>query len=220
MVKPRLYNESSDGYEAAVATLKYVLTDILKLLHPYMPYITEEIYSNLETPDEALIIAEYAKPKYAFAEDEKFEQELIEVIREIRNVRANAGLTNSKKIDMTIFSSKYSDQLSKSIDMLKKLVSAENITIEQIVGKEGTAIHTQNIDAILDLSLVVNKEEEKAKLEAELKKAMAELKRAESMLANEKFVSKAPEALIQAEKEKVVKYTELIEKIQASLNNL
>ena len=220
MVKPRLYNESSDGYKAAVATLKYVLTDILKLLHPYMPYITEEIYSNLETPDEALIIAEYAKPKYAFAEDEKFEQELIEVIREIRNVRANAGLTNSKKIDMVIYSEKYSEQLLKSIDMLKKLVSAENIVIEDVAGKEGTAIHTQNIDAILDLSLVVNKEEEKAKLETELKKAMGELKRAESMLANEKFVSKAPANLIEAEKEKVVKYTELIEKIQASLNNL
>ena len=217
MAKPRLYNENGEGYLAAVATLKYVLTDILKLLHPYMPYITEEIYSNLLTDKEALMISNYAEPKYNFEEDEAFEEELIEVIREIRNIRANAGLTNSKKIDMTVNSNRYAANLEKSIEMLKKLVSAENIYLKDTTEIEGTAIHTHNIDVVLDMSGAIDKEEEKAKLLAELKKAEDELKRAESMLANEKFVSKAPAALIEAEKEKVTKYTEIITKLKASL---
>jgi len=218
MVKPRLYNESSDGYESAVATLKCVLVNILKLLHPYMPFITEEIYSNLETGDEALIIAKYPEAKYDFEQDQKFEEELIECIREIRNIRANAGLTNSKKINMTIYSEKYLDNLDKSIDMLKKMLSVEELTIAKTAGGEGTAIHTQNIDIVLDLSVGINKEEQIAKTQAEIVKAKAELKRAESMLANDKFVSKAPAALIEAEKEKVKKYTELIDKLEESLN--
>lgn len=217
MVKPRLYNESSDGYESAVATLKYVLENILKLLHPYMPFITEEIYSNLETEDEALIIAKYPEAKYNFEQDEKFEEELISVIREIRNARANAGLTNSKKINMTIYSKNYLDNINKSVEMLKKLLSVEELTVADTQGLEGTAIHTQNIDVVLDMSIGINKEEQNAKVQAEIIKAESELKRAQGMLANEKFVSKAPAALIEAEKEKVKKYTELIEKLQDSL---
>ena len=217
MVKPRLYNESSDGYESAVATLKYVLENILKLLHPYMPYITEEIFSNLETGDEALIIAKYPEAKYDFEQDEKFEEELIDLIREVRNARANAGLTNSKKINMTIYSKNYLDNINKSVEMLKKLLSVEELTVSDTQGVEGTAIHTQNIDVVLDLSVGINKEEQNAKIQEEIKKAESELKRAQGMLANEKFVSKAPAALIESEKEKVKKYTELIEKLKDSI---
>jgi len=217
MVKPRLYNENNESYEAAVATLKYVLENILKLLHPYMPYITEEIYSNLETDDEALIIAKYPEANYIFTKDEKFEEELIEAIREVRNARANAGLTNSKKINMTIYSENYLDNINKSVDMLKKMLSVEELNVAKTIGLEGTGVHTQNIDIVLDLSVGVNKEEQIAKVQAEIAKAQVELKRAEGMLANEKFVSKAPEALIAAEKEKVVKYTELIAKLEESI---
>ena len=217
MVKPRLYNETSEGYEVAVATLKYVLINILKLLHPYMPYITEEIYSNLETGDEALIIAKYPEAEYNFEQDEKFEQELIDVIREDRNIRANAGLTNSKKINMTIYSENYQDNINKSVEMLKKLLSVEKLTIAKTTGIEGEHIHTHNIDAALDLSIGVDKEEQIAKVKAEIAKAQGELKRAQGMLENEKFVSKAPAALIEAEKEKVKKYTELIAKLEDSI---
>ena len=217
MVKSRLYNESSEGYEPAIATLKYVLVNILKLLHPYMPFITEEIYSNLETEDEALIISSYPEPKYVFESDEKFEEELIDIIREVRNARATAGLTNSKKINMTIYSQNYLENIQKSGDMLKKLLSLEELTIAPISGLQGTTIHTHNIDVVLDLSVGVNKEEQIAKVKAEIEKAQGELKRAQGMLANEKFVSKAPAPLIQAEKEKVQKYTELIAKLEESI---
>ena len=118
---------------------------------------------------------------------------------------------------MTIHSDRYLDNINKSVEMLKKLLSIEELKIEKTEGIEGTSIHTQNIDIVLDLSVGVNKEEQNAKIQAELDKAKAELKRAEGMLANEKFVSKAPAALIEAEKEKVKKYTELITKLESSL---
>ena len=216
MAKPRLYDETSDGYEQAIATLKYVLVDILKLLHPYMPFITEEIYSNINK-EEALIVAHYPETKYLFDEDEKFEEELITLIRDVRNERSNAGLTNSKKIDMTIYSKNYLDKVKKSEAMLKKLLSVENLSFAETTNIDGVAVHTQNIDAIIDLSISVNKEEQNAKIQEEIKKAEAELKRAEGMLANERFVSKAPEKLIEAEKEKVKKYTEIIEKLKDSI---
>ena len=217
MAKPRLYNVESAGYTQAVATLKYTLENILKLLHPYMPYITEEIYSKLNTEDEALIIASYPEAKYNFEREHKFEEELIEFIREVRNIRAGAGLTNSKKIDMYISSKEYSKELKMSQEMLKKMLSIEKLEITDCE-KEGTKVNMHNIDATLDLSISVDKKAQTEKLQEELKKAEAELKRAQGMLANEKFVSKAPQVLIEKEKEKVTKYTEIIEKLKANLS--
>ena len=217
MAKPRLYNVESAGYTQAVATLKYTLENILKLLHPYMPYITEEIYSKLNTEDEALIIASYPEAKYNFEREYKFEEELIEFIREVRNIRAGAGLTNSKKIDMYISSKEYSKELKMSQEMLKKMLSIEKLEITDCE-KEGTKVNMHNIDATLDLSISVDKKAQTEKLQEELKKSEAELKRAQGMLANEKFVSKAPQELIEKEKEKVTKYTEIIEKLKANLS--
>lgn len=217
MAKPRLYNVESVGYTQAVATLKYTLENILKLLHPYMPYITEEIYSKLNTEDEALIIASYPEAKYNFEREYKFEEELIEFIREVRNIRAGAGLTNSKKIDMYISSKEYSKELEMSQEMLKKMLSIEKLEITDCE-KDGTKVNMHNIDATLDLSISVDKKAQTEKLQEELKKAESELKRAQGMLANEKFVSKAPQALIEKEKEKVTKYTEIIEKLKANLS--
>ncbi len=220
MAKPRLYNKESKGYMAAAQTLNYVLNNIVKMLHPYMPYITEEIYSNLKKDAEALIIAEYPEAKFKFEDDFKFEEELIDVVRQIRNMRANAGITNSKKIDIYLDSKIYIEELNMSIPMIEKLCGAEKVSVGEVSTNAGSALHTQNIDVKVDMSCAVNKDEELAKLNEELKKATAELKRAEGMLSNERFVSKAPAALIDAEKEKVKKYTELISKINESIVKL
>ena len=220
MAKPRLYNKESKGYMAAAQTLNYVLNNIVKMLHPYMPYITEEIYGNLKKDAEALIVAEYPEAKFKFEDDFKFEEELIDVIRQIRNMRANAGITNSKKIDIYLDSKIYLEKLNMSIPMIEKLCGAEKVSVGEVSTNAGSALHTQNIDVKVDMSCAVNKDEELAKLNEELKKATAELKRAEGMLSNEKFVSKAPATLIDAEKEKVKKYTELISKINESIEKL
>lgn len=219
MVKSRLYNKESIGYSAAIKTLNYVLNNIVKLLHPFMPYITEEIYSNLKKDADALIIAKYPESKYEFKSALKFEEELISVIRQIRNIRATSGITNSKKINIQIESTKYMIELQASIPMIAKMCGAENVCIGETT-KEGTVIHTQNIDVLVDMSCAINKDEEIAKLNSELEKATSELNRAKGMLNNEKFISKAPEALINSEKEKVKKYTEIINKINESMSKL
>lgn len=220
MVKSRLYNKESIGYSAAIKTLNYVLNNIVKLLHPFMPYITEEIYSNLKKDADALIIAKYPESKYEFKSALKFEEELISVIRQIRNIRATSGITNSKKINIQIESTKYMIELQASIPMIAKMCGAENVCIGETTTKEGTVIHTQNIDVLVDMSCAINKDEEIAKLNSELEKAISELNRAKGMLNNEKFISKAPEALINSEKEKVKKYTEIINKINESMSKL
>jgi len=219
MAKSRLYDESHEAYQSAVATLNYVLENILKLLHPYMPFITEEIYSSLKQ-NEALIVASFPEAKYTFEETAKFEEELIDVIRQIRNIRAVNNIVNSKKINAVINTSKYVEEVEKSSAMICKMCGIETLKSEDTKGITGTSIHTQNIDVVVDLSSAIDKDEELKKLQAEKAKAMSELKRAEGMLANEKFVSKAPEALIEQEKEKVKKYNEIIAKLEESISRL
>jgi len=223
MCKPRLYDENKAGYKEAASVLNYVLLNTLKLLHPYMPFITEEIYMNLKHNDESIMIAKWpeVKSEYNFEEDKKLVDEELECIRQIRNIRAEANIPNSKKTDAVIFSDKYANKISDSKDMLVKMAYIENLDITSDNNIERfadmTAVHTQNIDIYLDMSSVIDKDKEKAKLLEEKKKAENELARANKMLSNEAFVAKAPEKLIVSEKEKVVKYTEILEKIEESL---
>jgi len=219
MAKPRLYDETHAGYQSAVATLNYILENILKLLHPYMPFITEEIYGSLKD-NEALIIAEFPEATYNFEETAKFEEELIDVIRQIRNVRAINNIVNSKKINVVMNTEKYVGEVEKSRVMLCKMCGIDTLELKDTKGIKGTSIHTQNIDIVIDLTSAIDKEEELKKLQEEKAKAMSELKRAQGMLANEKFISKAPANLIEQEKEKVKKYTEIIAKLDESINNL
>ncbi len=223
MIKPRLYNENSIGYSEAISTLNYVLVNTLKLLHPYMPFITEEIYMNLKHDAESIMISKWpeANENYIFDEDKKLVDELLECIRQIRNIRAEANVVNSKKTDAIVVSEKYFGRINMSKDMIVKMAYIENIQIlnsaDNIDFKDMTAVHTQNVDMYIDMSAVIDKEQEKSKLLEEKKKIESELARANKMLANESFVAKAPQKLIEGEKEKVIKYTELLEKVEESL---
>ena len=226
MCKPRLYDESKEGYKEAVSVLNYALSNTLKLLHPYMPFITEEIYMNLKHNDESIMISKWpaVKEEYNFSEDKKLVDEELELIRQIRNVRAENNIPNSKKANAIIASKNFADTISKSRDMICKMACIENLEILNSVEASKivnmTAMHTQNIDAYLDLSSVIDKDKEREKLLEEKKKAENELARANKMLSNESFVAKAPEKLIAGEKEKVKKYTEILEKIEESLKNM
>ena len=225
MCKPRLYDENKAGYKEAACVLNYVLSNTLKLLHPYMPFITEEIYMNLKHDDESIMISKWpeVKNEYVFVEDSKLVDEELELIRQIRNVRAENNIPNSKKSN-AIICSNFAGSILKSSDMIRKMAYIEsleildNIDISKVSNM--TAMHTQNIDVYLDLSSVIDKDKEREKLLEEKKKAESELARANKMLANEAFVAKAPEKLIANEKEKVKKYTEILEKIEESLANM
>ncbi|MCX8075284.1 MAG: valine--tRNA ligase [Clostridia bacterium] len=225
MVKPRLYENEKGSFETAVWTLNYVLCNSLKLLHPYMPFITEEVYANLSHNDDSIMISSWPKVEYSFEQESVVIEKIVEVIRQIRNARANAEVAISKKIDIqaNVQDSLYKTIFTKSEKFIKKMAGVENIQYienQESANKDSLAIHFEDIDIYLDFSSVVNKEEKIAKLNEEKEKVLSELKRAEGMLNNESFVSKAPEKLIEQEKQKIAKYTELLKKIETSLEEI
>lgn len=223
MVKPRLYKKEGLSYDAAVFTLNYVLGETLKMLHPYMPFVTEEIYLNLQNNDESIMVSKYPELKYNFADEYKIVENIMEYIKQVRNFRSEGNIPNSKKVNSKILlNSNIKEIIVDSEEYIKKLAYIENIEyIENNKGcEEYSAFHLEYFDSFLDFSEAVDKEEEIAKINEEIKKATSELKRAEGMLANEKFTSKAPESLIKAENEKVAKYTDVLEKLKSRLENL
>lgn len=225
MIKPRLYDETKESYISAVATLNYVLKGILKLLHPYMPFISEEIYMQLVHSDKSIMIAEYPENNYMFENETKAVDEILDIVKQIRNIRAESNIVNSKKTDAVFISKSNKELLEQEIDMIKKLAFIDDLDIYETIPQSKDvsnmlALHTENIDMYVDMSSVINKDEERKKIEIEIKKVESELLRANKMLENETFVSKAPPKLIDDEKDKIQKYTLLLGKLNESLNNL
>ena len=224
LVKPRLYNKEDNTYNEAVWTLNYVLVNLMKLIHPFMPFVTEEIYQNLNTKFESIMLDTFEDINYNFENDEKNIDLILEMLKQIRNERANNNIANNKKINVIMFvKSNIIETLKDSDQFIKKLGGIE--TIEYVDSTENinenfVALHFEQIDVFLNLDFAINKEEEIQKLNAEKKKYESELKRATSMLNNKSFVEKAPAKLIEAEKEKIEKYTALLQKVDDRLNKL
>ncbi len=218
MVKPRLYNKENETYKTAIWTLNYVLIESVKLLHPYMPYITEEVFQNLKHSDSSIMISKWSKVEYTF-DDTEYIEEIMEAIRQIRNIRTNNEIPNNKKLNSMVFieENELNDTFKSCEEFIKKLASIENIeylTSIENVGSDNISIHLNNLDIYLDLSSVIDREEELKKLNDEKQKMISELNRAKGMLSNSSFVEKAPKNLIDKEKEKIEKYTELLQKIE------
>ena len=225
MIKPRLYNKENKSYKTAIWTLNYTLIAAAKMLHPYMPFITEEVYLNLKKDKESIMLELWPEAKYNFEEEKNVIDSVNNMIRQIRNTRANMDITSSKKTSaqIAIDDEKFEAIFKESIEYFKKLAYIEDI--EYIASAESAntkyvALHDEKINVFLNMSDAIDIDAEIEKLEKEKQTATSELKRAQGMLNNEKFVSKAPEALINAEKEKVQKYTDLLEKIESRLKEL
>jgi len=225
MVKVRLYKKEGTSYKVAIWTLNYTLNNILKLLHPYMPFITEEIYGSINGNEKMLINETLEEVKYDFKSDENHVEEIKELIKAIRNIRANSDIANSKKVDLyvNIENNNLKATFENSYEFIKKLALVEDINFvnEKDDGtKNMSALHFENINAYVDMSSAVNKDEELTKLNKEKENIEKELNRAKSMLSNENFVNKAPEKLIEGEKAKVEKYTSMLEKVTARIEEL
>ena len=219
MIKTRLYDENCETYEQAIWTLNEVLKIALKLLHPFMPFITEEIYLNLIHEDKSIMISEWPSVNYDYKEEYKVVEEIIDATKQIRNIRAESNIPNSKKTNAVIVDK--TNLLVGGKHIIEKLAFINNIVFENTVEDVNlTGIHEEDFSVFIDFSEAINKEEEIEKLNKEIKSAKAELARAEGMLKNEKFVAKAPEKLIAAEKEKQIKYSELITKLEERLKKL
>ncbi len=222
MVKPRLYNKENRAYKEAVWVLNYTLVNIIKLIHPYIPFVTEEIYQNLNTNYESIMLDTFEKLDYNFEIEEKYIDEISDMLSKIRNERASLSIINSKKQDVYIIAKdEIRSVINKDIDFIKKLGYIENITFAEKYEEkynEFMAIHLPDIELYLDFSSSIDKDEEISKLNKEKDDILKELNRAKSMLSNEAFVSKAPKALVNKEKEKITKYEELLEKVEKRIS--
>ena len=225
MVKPRLYDETSESHSSAIWTLNYTLKTAITLLHPYMPYVTEEIYENLKHEDGMLINALIPQPLYKYEKEKENVEKIRELIKSIRNVRSEMNIANSKKIDLV---ANFEDELLRKDfengqNFICKLALVGKITIAENVDeslKDYYTLHLDKINVFLDLSSCIDKKEEIAKLQKEKENLMKEVKRSEGMLNNENFISKAPEKLVNAEREKLEKYSQMLKKVEARIDEI
>ena len=226
IVKTRLYDKENETRKSAQYVLNKVLGDTLKLLHPFMPFVTEKIYMELYNNDESIMIAKY--PEYNEKLDFKVEEEQIEQIKEIitgiRNIRTKMNVHPSKKSKL-IFIVKPEDIefIQKSEGFIKKLGFSEEIEIKtekQDIPQNAVNVVTPRIEVFIPFEDLVNIEEEKQRLEKEKSKILIEKEKTDKMLGNPGFLAKAPEAKVQEEKAKLEKFNEMIANIESRIKNL
>ena len=227
MVKPRLYNDEDETKAAALWTLKTVLIQALKLLHPYMPFITEEIFCNIQDEEESIMISKW--PEYTdewnFETDEAAVDTIKAAVRAIRNLRTGMNVPPSRKAKVYVVSAKedvrYIFESSKSFFATLGYASEVHVQ-EDKTGIDENAVSTLIHDAAVYIPLeeLVDIDKEIERLENEAAKLAGEIKRASGMLANPKFVDKAPAAKVEEEKAKLAKYTEMSEQVAERLAQL
>ena len=227
LCKARLNDKESEGNIVAQNVLAYVLTGILKLLHPFMPFITEEIYQALPHIDESIMISKYPAFDSAFvfeADAEKMNR-VITAIKAIRARRNEMNVVPSRKAKVYI-ATKYVDSFNDSTAVFfTRLASASEVEIGEsfddvLSADDAVRIVTDSATLFLPIADIVDTEKERARLEAEQKKLIGEIERIEKKLSNEGFVAKAPAAVVDGEKAKLAKYRENLDGVVAALAKL
>ena len=222
IVKTRLYGENAESKLNAQIVLNTVLMNSLKLLHPIMPFVTEEIYTKLYNIDESIMISEFPSynEKWDFEIEENDVEKLKEIIVGIRNLRANLNVHPSKKSELIFVTKTAKDLIIKSEGFLKKLGFSEKVRVQEDktgIAQNAMSILTDGIEVYIPFEELVDIEEEKKRLEEEKKKVLAEIERATKMLSNPGFVNKAPETKINEEKAKLAKYQEMLKTLEERL---
>ncbi|RHR24727.1 valine--tRNA ligase [Clostridium sp. AF19-22AC] len=229
MAKFRIYHkeENPQAANCALWTLKTVLGQALKMLHPFMPFVTEEIYSALVPEEESLMISSWPvyQEEFCFESAENIVDHMKEVIRGIRNIRAEMNVENGRKTKVYIVtgSSELCSGFETLTDSVRPLMNASEIFIskeKQGIAEDAVSIVVPDASVYLPLEDLVDFEQEMERLKKEEEKLTKEIARAKGMLANEKFVSKAPEAKVQEEKEKLEKYTQMLAQVQERMAGL
>ncbi len=227
MVKPRLYDDGDTTKAAAIWTLKTVLINALKLLHPFMPFISEEIFCNLQDEEETIMVSSWPvyREEWSFAGEEKATEVIKEAVRAIRGVRTSMNVPPSKKAAVYVVSEdgELRDIFETSKNFFATLGYASHVTVQE----DKTGISEDAVSAVIPKAAIympfadlVDLEKEIARLKAEEKRLEGELKRSNGMLSNEKFISKAPKDKIEAERAKLEKYTQMMEQVKARLAQL
>ncbi|MBM7556154.1 valine--tRNA ligase [Halanaerobacter jeridensis] len=228
LIKPRLYqDEDKAAYQTAQYVAWYTLNSILKLLHPVMPFITEEIWEHLPGVEGSIMVAQWPEPDSISINDkaEKKMELVMDVIRSIRNIRNEMKVNPGKEITAILTSdvSEKLEILEEGQDYIADLANVEDLTIteelEEEPDKASTAI-TSEVKVILPLADLVNIEKEIERLEDEIEEMEFEINRAEGKLANEGFVNNAPDHLVEEEREKKEEYTKKKEQLEEKLAEL
>ncbi len=229
MAKYRIYHAEEKPEEAncALWVLKTVLGNALKLLHPFMPFITEEIYSVLVPEEESLMMSSWPvyKEEWNFPADEAIVEHVKDITRGIRNMRAEMNVPNNRRTKVFVISEDQS--LLEGVDSLKDsampLMLANEILVnteKKEIAEDAVSIVVPGATVYLPLEDLVDFEQELERLQKEEEKLTKEIARAKGMLSNERFVSKAPAAKVQEEKEKLEKYTQMLSQVQERIAGL
>ena len=227
MVKPRLYNDQDTTKAAAIWTLKTVLIQALKLLHPFMPFITEEIFCNLQEEEESIMVSAWPgwKDAWNFAAEEAATETIKEAVRSIRAVRTSMNVPPSKKTKVFVVSE--NKELLAIFEHSKAFFASLGNASQVLIQQDKTGIDEDAVSALLPQAAIylpfaelVDIEKELERLRKEEKRLEGELERVHKMLSNEKFVSKAPAAKLEEEKEKKEKYTQMMDQVKKQLAHL
>ena len=227
MVKPRLYNDEDTTKDAAVWTLKTVLVDALKMLHPYMPFVTEEIFCNLQDDEESIMISDWPayKKELEFAEDENAIETIKNAVRNIRALRTDMNVAPSRKAKVYVVSE--NNSVRQIFENGRVFFATLGYASEVCVQSDKTGIADDAVSTVIPEAVIympfadlVDVKVEIERLEKEEKRLNGEIARCNGMLNNEKFTSKAPQSKIDEEKAKLVKYTQMLEQVQERLGQL
>ena len=221
MVKPRLYNtDDVASQNAALWTLKTVLINALKLLHPYMPFITEEIFCTLQSEEESIMISSWPvyQEERSFQKEEKDIEIIKGAVRGIRNIRSEMNVAPSRKASVYVVSEDEGilSTFTEGKLFFASLAYASDVTMQKDktgIAQDAVSVVIPGATLYMPFADLVDIAQEIARLEKEEKRLQGELARVNGMLSNERFISKAPEAKIAEEKEKLAKYTQMMEQV-------
>ncbi len=227
MVKPRLWDEKNQTRTGALWTLRTVLIQSLKLLHPYMPFLTEEIFCNLQDEEESIMISAWPtyREDFNFGAEEREVEIIKEAVRAIRNVRTSMNVPPSRKAKVYVVSE--DEKVLEIFDRSRVFFAMLGFASEVNLQKDKSGIAKDAVSAVISQATIympfaelVDVEKEIERLKKEQERLKKELARVNGMLSNERFVSKAPEAKIQEEREKLEKYTQMMTQVEARLVQL
>ena len=227
MVKPRLYNDGDTTKSAALWTLRTVLVNALKLLHPYMPFITEEIFCTLQSEEESIMISKWPEftEEWHFAEDEAAVEMIKEAVRGIRNVRTGMNVPPSKKAKVFVVSE--SENVRNTFENGKVFFATLGSASEVTVQADRSGIDEDAVSAVLPEAVIympfaelVDIDKEIERLQKEEQRLTKELARVNGMLSNERFMSKAPESKVAEERAKLEKYSQMMDQVKERLTHL
>ena len=227
MVKPRLYNDGDTTKSAALWTLKTVLVNALKLLYPYMPFITEEIFCTLQSEEESIMISRWPEftEEWHFAEDEAAVEMIKEAVRGIRNVRTGMNVPPSKKAKVFVVSE--SENVRNTFENGKVFFATLGSASEVTVQADRSGIDEDAVSAVLPEAVIympfaelVDIDKEIERLQKEEQRLTKELARVNGMLSNERFMSKAPESKVAEERAKLEKYSQMMDQVKERLTHL